>query len=65
MQIDIQVHSSLGLCNLMQSILSSLIKFNYFDIKATLKITIFNCFQKKLIFLFKSVHLIQSEMAIQ
>lgn len=53
MQTGFRVPSSLGLCNPMQSILSSLIKFNYFDIKATLKITFFNCFQKKPIFPFQ------------
>lgn len=53
-QTDFQVPSSLGPCKSMPSILSSLIKCNYFDIKATLKITIFNCFKKKPIFPFQS-----------
>lgn len=54
--------SSLGLCNPTQSIVSSLIEFNYFD-KRTLNTTIFKRFQKKTSFT-SSVRSIQSEMAV-
>lgn len=62
METEFQVPSSLGLCNPMQYIVWSLTKFICFDIKATVNLTIFNCFQKKPIISFK---FIQSEMAVQ
>lgn len=62
METEFQVPSILGLCNPMQSIVRSITKFICFDIKATVNLTIFNCFQTKPIISFK---FIQSEMAVK
>lgn len=51
MQTDFQMPSRLGICNPMQSIVSSLIKFNYFDIN-TEDDNHFQVFSKEAIFSF-------------